>query len=83
MNITLIGNVSELTPEEQKVLYSAGADIYTGIYYLVADASLFTQSGREVLPDVPSLRTLSNSTNITWILTKFRGARVAFGSASS
>lgn len=80
MNITLIGNVNELTAIEQKALYTDGADIYTGVYYLVADAEYFTQNGRDVNPNIPALRSLSGATNITWIITTFRGKRVAFGS---
>lgn len=83
MNLTLIGNVNELTANEQKALYTDGADIYTGIYYLVTDAEQFTQSGRDVTPGTPALRTLSAAANISWIITNFRGKRVAFGSASA
>lgn len=80
MNITLIGNVNELTATEQKALYTDGADIYTGVYYLVADAEYFTQNGRDANPNIPALRSLSGATNISWIITMFRGKRVAFGS---
>jgi hypothetical protein len=83
MNLTLIGNVNELTANEQKALYTDGADIHTGIYYLVADAEQFTQSGRDIAPGTPALRTLSAAANISWIITNFRGKRIAFGSASA
>jgi hypothetical protein len=82
MNITLISNVSELTPNEQKTLYSAGAEIYTGVYYIIVDSEHVSQVGKDVLPNKPVLRALSASANITWILTDFRGKRVGFGSAS-
>lgn len=82
MNLTLIGNVNELTSDEQKALYTAGAEIYTGVYYLVAEQSEFTLSGKEVVPATPALRSLSNSANISWIFTTFRGKKVAFGSAN-
>jgi hypothetical protein len=82
MNITLIGNVNELTAVEQKALYTEGADIYTGVYYLVMDATHFTASGKEVIPGTPALRALSSTANINWIITNFRGKKVAFGSAS-
>lgn len=83
MNLTLIGNMNEFSASEQKALYTEGADIYTGIYYLVTDAEQFTQSGKDVSPGVPALRTLSVAANISWIITNFRGKRVAFGSASA
>lgn len=83
MNLTLIGNVSELTATEQKALYTEGADIYTGAYYLVADVTHFSQNGKDVVPNMPALRVLSNSASISWIFTNFRGNRVAFGSASA
>lgn len=83
MNLTLIGNVNELTPTEQKALYTDGADIYTGVYYLVTEASNFTQSGKDVVPNIPALRALTVSANVSWILTNFRGKNVAFGSATA
>ena len=83
MNLTIIGNVSELTANEQKALYTEGADIYTGVYYIVTDTEHFTQNGKEVTPNKPALRALSLSAGVTWILTNFRGKKVAFGSASS
>jgi hypothetical protein len=83
MNLTLIGNVNELTSNEQKALYTEGAEIYTGVYYFVAEPDLFTQTGKDVVPNAPALRALSNAANVTWILTTFRGKRVAFGSAGS
>lgn len=83
MNLTLIGNVNELTANEQKALYTEGAEIYTGVYYLVADPAFFTQNGKDVVPNAPALRALSNSANVSWILTNFRGKKVAFGSANS
>lgn len=83
MNLTLIGNVNELTANEQKALYTDGADIHTGIFYLVTDTEQFTQVGKDVTPVIPALRSLSVASNITWILTNFRGKRVAFGSASA
>ena len=83
MQITIIGNVNELTALEQKALYNDGADIYTGMYYLVADAQHFTQTGKSIVPNLPALRSMSTSSNISWILTTFRGNKVAFGSASA
>lgn len=83
MNLTLIANVNELTSVEQKALYTEGADIYTGVYYLVADASNFTQSGKDVTPNIPALRTLTVTANVSWIITNFRGKAVAFGSATA
>ena len=83
MQITIIGNVNELTANEQKALYTDGADIYTGMYYLVAEPQHFTASGKDVIPNLPALRSLSSSANISWILTTFRGNKVAFGSASA
>lgn len=83
MNLTLIGNVNELTATEQKTLYTEGAELYTGVYYLVADATLFTQNGKDVVPNSPALRALSSSANISWIITNFRGKKVAFGSATN
>jgi hypothetical protein len=83
MQLTIIGNVSELTANEQKALYNDGADIATGLYYLIADSQLFTTQGREVIPNMPALRSLSASSNIDWIITNFRGNKVAFGSASA
>jgi hypothetical protein len=83
MQLTIIGNINELTANEQKALYTDGADITTGMYYLVADAKAFTVQGREVIPDLPALRSLSASANISWIITKFRGDKVAFGSATA
>ena len=83
MQLTIIGNVSELTGNEQKALYTDGADITTGMYYLVAGAKEFTVQGKEVTPNLPALRSLSATSNISWIITNFRGNRVAFGSASS
>ena len=83
MTITIIGNDNELTAAEQKALYNDGADITTGIYYLVADAKDFVAQGKEVLPNLPALRSLSASANIDWIITNFRGNKVAFGSASA
>ena len=82
MQLTIIENVKELTAAEQKALYTEGADIYTGIYYLLADAEHFTVHGKDVIPDIPALRSLSGSANINWIITTFRGNKVAFGSAS-
>lgn len=83
MQITIIGNVNELTAQEQKALYTDGADIYTGMYYLIADVQHFTQQGKDVVPTAPALRSLSNTSNINWVITMFRGNKVAFGSASS
>ena len=83
MTINIIGNVNELTAIEQKALYNDGADITTGMYYLVADAKDFVSQGKEVLPNLPALRSLSASANINWIITNFRGNKVAFGSASA
>ena len=83
MQLTIIGNVNELTANEQKALYTDGADIYTGMYYLVADVQHFTTAGKDVIPELPALRSLSSSANISWILTTFRGNKVAFGSASA
>lgn len=83
MQITIIGNVNELTANEQKALYTDGADIYTGMYYLIADAQHFTQSGKDIIPSLPALRSLSSSANINWIITNFRGNKVAFGSATA
>lgn len=83
MQITIIGNVNELSANEQKALYTDGADIYTGMYYLTADVQHFTQNGKDVVPNLPALRSLSTSANISWILTTFRGNKVAFGSASA
>ena len=83
MQITIIGNVNELTANEQKALYTDGAEIYTGMYYLVAEPQYFTQSGKEVTPTLPALRSLSSTSNISWIITTFRGNRVAFGSATA
>ena len=82
MNLTLIGNVNELTSDEQKTLYTAGADIYTGgLYYLVADPENFTQVGKDVVPNVPALRAMSSTSSINWVFASFRGKKVAFGSA--
>ena len=61
MNLTLIGNVNELSANEQKTLYTEGADIYTGIYYLIAEADQFSQTGKDVVPNTPALRALSLS----------------------
>jgi len=83
MQLTIIGNVSELSATEQKALYTDGADITTGMYYLVADAKDFTTQGREVIPNLPALRSLSASANVSWVITNFRGSRVAFGSATA
>jgi hypothetical protein len=83
MQITMIGNVNELTANEQKALYTDGADIYTGMYYLVADAQHFTAQGKDVIPNLPALRSMSVAANISWILTNFRGNKVAFGSATA
>jgi hypothetical protein len=83
MQITIIGNVSELSASEQKALYTDGADITTGMYYLVANAKDFVSQGREVIPNLPALRSLSAAANISWIITSFRGNKVAFGSASA
>lgn len=83
MQITIIGNVNELTAQEQKALYTDGAEIYTGMFYLVADPQHFTQQGREVIPNLPALRSLSSSSGINWIVTNFRGNKVAFGSATA
>ncbi len=83
MNLTLIGNVNELTSNEQKALYTEGAEIYTGVYYFVVEPDLFTQTGKDVVPNAPALRALSSAANVTWILTTFRGKRVAFGSAAA
>ena len=47
MQLTIIGNVNELTANEQKALYTDGADIYTGMYYLVADVQHFTTAGKD------------------------------------
>jgi len=82
MQITIIENVKELTAAEQKALYTEGADIYTGIYYLLADADLFTVHGKDIVPVVPALRSLSSTSNIKWVITNFRGNKVAFGSAT-
>ena len=54
MQLTIIGNVNELTAQEQKALYTDGADIYTGMYYLVADVQHFTQQGKDVIPNLPA-----------------------------
>jgi len=83
MQLTIIGNVNELTAQEQKALYTDGADIYTGMYYLVADVKHFSQQGKDIVPDVPALRSMSTASNINWIITTFRGNKVAFGSASA
>lgn len=83
MQITIIGNVNELTANEQKALYTDGADIYTGMYYLVADTQHFTAQGKDVIPALPALRSLSSTSNINWIITTFRGSKVAFGSATA
>ena len=83
MNLTIIGNVSELSANEQKSLYTEGADIYTGVYYIIAEPEHFSQVGKDVVPSVPALRALSSSARVTWILTTFRGKKVAFGSAGS
>ena len=82
MNLTLIGNVNELSANEQKTLYTEGADIYTGIYYLITEADQFSQTGKDVVPNTPALRALSSAAGISWILTHFRGKKIAFGSAS-
>jgi len=83
MQLNIIGNVNELTAIEQKALYNDGADITTGMYYLVADAKDFVTQGKEVIPNLPALRSLSASANVSWIITSFRGNKVAFGSASA
>jgi hypothetical protein len=83
MTLTIIDNIKEFTAAEQKALYNEGADIATGIYYVTADAEHFTVQGREVIPDLPALRSLSQSANISWIITNFRGNKVAFGSVTS
>jgi hypothetical protein len=83
MNLTLIGNVTELTAVEQKALYTDGADIYTSVFYLVTEPEHFTQSGKDVIPNSPALKTLSRDASISWILTNFRGKKVAFGSATN
>ena len=83
MQITIIGNVNELSAQEQKALYTDGADIYTGMYYLVADTKYFIQQGKDVVPDIPALRSMSTAANISWIITTFRGNKVAFGSVSA
>jgi len=83
MNLTIIGNVSELSANEQKFLYTEGADIYTGTYYIVTDWEYFSLNGKDVVPKIPALRALSNSATITWIITEFRGGKVAFGAAQS
>ena len=83
MTITIIENVKELTANEQKALYNDGADIATGIYYLTAEAQHFTTQGKEVIPNLPALRALSQTSNISWILTNFRGTRIAFGSVTA
>ena len=83
MQLTLIGNVNELTANEQKALYTDGADIYTGMYYLIADVQHFTQQGKDVVPNLPALRSMSTLANISWIITTFRGNKVAFGSATA
>jgi hypothetical protein len=83
MQITIISNVSELSASEQKALYSDGADITTGMYYLVADAKDFVSQGRVVIPNLPALRSLSAAANISWIITSFRGNKVAFGSVTA
>lgn len=83
MNLNLIKNVNELTANEQKTLYTEGADIYTGAYYLVTEVEYFSQAGKDVIPNIPALRALSIAANITWIITNFRGKNVAFGSASA
>ncbi len=82
MNLTLIGNVNELTSNEQKALYTEGADIYTGVYYLITEAENFTQNGKDVVPSTPALRALSIAANVSWIITNFRGKKVAFGSVT-
>lgn len=81
MNLTIIGNVSELTANEQKFLYTEGADIYTGAYYIITECEYFNLNGKDVVPQVPALRAFTNSANVTWIITEFRGKKVAFGSA--
>ena len=83
MTLTIIENVKEFTAIEQKSLYNDGADIANGLYYLVADASAFTVQGREVIPNLPALRSLSTTSNIGWVITNFRGNKVAFGSATA
>lgn len=83
MNLTIIGNVNELSATEQKFLYTEGADIYTGAYYIVTECEYFASNGKEVTPKIPALRALSSSANITWIITEFRGKKVAFGSAQA
>ena len=65
MQITIIGNVNELTANEQKALYTDGADIYTGMYYLVADPQHFSTSGKDVIPNLPALRSLSSPANVS------------------
>jgi len=83
MQITIIGNVSEFTATEQKALYTDGADIYTGMYYVTADIEHFTVQGRNVTPNLPALRSLTSSANINWIVTTFRGKKIAFGSVTA
>lgn len=83
MQLTMIGNVNELSAQEQKALYTDGADIYTGMYYLVTDTQNFTLQGKDVVPNLPALRSLSTAANVNWIITTFRGNKVAFGSASA
>jgi len=83
MTINIIENVKEFTAAEQKSLYNDGADIASSLYYLVADASAFTIQGKEVIPNLPALRSLTASANIGWIITNYRGNKVAFGSATA
>ena len=83
MNLTLINNITELSAQEQKALYTEGADIYTGVFYLVADTEHFTQVGKDVVPQTPALRALSVAANVSWIITNFRGQKKAFGSSSA
>ena len=83
MQITIIGNVSEFTATEQKALYTDGADIYTGMYYVTAEPEYFTSQGKDVIPNLPALRSLTVSANIKWIITTFRGKKIAFGSVSA
>jgi len=83
MTINIIENVKELTAAEQKALYNDGADIATGIYYLTADAQYFTVQGKEAIPNLPALRALSHSANVSWIITTFRGNKIAFGSVTA
>jgi hypothetical protein len=82
MNLTLIENLAELSAAEQKALYADGADIATGAFYVVAEVGHFEYIGKDIMPTVPALRSLTSKAGISWIITNFRGKKVAFGSAS-